>query len=47
MKPRWTIIEAAGIQSVKIRSALTCEIQTGVCGLLRPRPCARHAGQHR
>jgi DNA-directed RNA polymerase subunit beta' len=29
-------IEAAGIQSVRIRSPLTCEIQTGVCGLLRP-----------
>jgi DNA-directed RNA polymerase subunit beta' len=40
-------IEKAGIQSIRIRSALTCEIQTGrLRRLLRSRPCPRHAGQH-
>ena len=41
-------IEAAGIQSVSIRSPLTCDLRTGVLrGLLRPRPRPRYAGQHR
>ncbi len=34
-------IEKAGIQSVRIRSALTCEIQTGVCGVCYGRDLAR------
>jgi hypothetical protein len=38
----------AGVQEVRIRSVLTCEAEVGVCAqVLRPRPCARHAGQHR
>uniref|UniRef100_UPI0028A59C47 DNA-directed RNA polymerase subunit beta' n=1 Tax=Agrobacterium sp. TaxID=361 RepID=UPI0028A59C47 len=35
------IIEKAGIQSVRIRSALTCEIQVGVCGVCYGRDLAR------
>ena len=35
------IIEKAGIQSVKIRSALTCEFQTGICGVCYGRDLAR------
>ena len=34
-------IEKAGIQSIRIRSALTCEIQTGVCGVCYGRDLAR------
>jgi DNA-directed RNA polymerase subunit beta' len=34
-------IEKAGIQSVRIRSALTCEIRTGVCGVCYGRDLAR------
>ena len=34
-------IEAAGIQTVKIRSALTCELQSGVCGVCYGRDLAR------
>jgi DNA-directed RNA polymerase subunit beta' len=34
-------IEAAGIQSVRIRSPLTCEIQTGICGTCYGRDLAR------
>ncbi|WP_306120765.1 MULTISPECIES: DNA-directed RNA polymerase subunit beta' [unclassified Roseitalea] len=34
-------IEAAGIQSVKIRSALTCEMQSGVCAVCYGRDLAR------
>jgi DNA-directed RNA polymerase subunit beta' len=34
-------IEAAGIQSVSIRSPLTCETQTGICGGCYGRDLAR------
>ena len=34
-------VEAAGIQSVKIRSALTCEMQSGVCAVCYGRDLAR------
>ncbi len=34
-------IEKAGVQSVRIRSALTCEIKTGVCGTCYGRDLAR------
>ena len=34
-------IEAASIQSVRIRSALTCEVQTGICGVCYGRDLAR------
>ncbi|NTE67226.1 DNA-directed RNA polymerase subunit beta', partial [Agrobacterium tumefaciens] len=34
-------IEKAGIQSVRIRSALTCEVQIGVCGVCYGRDLAR------
>ena len=34
-------IEKAGIQSVKIRSALTCETRTGICGICYGRDLAR------
>ncbi|MCY6380873.1 DNA-directed RNA polymerase subunit beta' [Hoeflea prorocentri] len=34
-------IEAANVQSVKIRSALTCEVQSGVCGTCYGRDLAR------
>ncbi len=34
-------IEKAGIQSVRIRSALTCEVQTGVCQVCYGRDLAR------
>ena len=34
-------IEACGIQSVQIRSALTCEVQTGVCQVCYGRDLAR------
>ncbi len=34
-------IEAAGIQSVRIRSPLTCEIQTGICAACYGRDLAR------
>ena len=34
-------IEAAGIQSVRIRSPLTCDIQTGICGTCYGRDLAR------
>jgi DNA-directed RNA polymerase subunit beta' len=35
------LIEAAGIQSVRIRSALTCEVRTGVCSVCYGRDLAR------
>ncbi|MCI5075475.1 DNA-directed RNA polymerase subunit beta' [Oricola sp.] len=35
------VIEQAGIQTVKIRSALTCELQSGVCGVCYGRDLAR------
>jgi DNA-directed RNA polymerase subunit beta' len=35
------VIEEAGIQTVKIRSALTCELQSGVCGVCYGRDLAR------
>ena len=42
------LIEAAGVQSVKVRSVLTCESQDRrLRRLLRPRPGPRHPGQHR
>ena len=34
-------IEKAGIQSVRIRSALTCEVRTGVCAVCYGRDLAR------
>ncbi|KAB0675728.1 DNA-directed RNA polymerase subunit beta' [Aureimonas leprariae] len=34
-------IEKAGIQSVKIRSALTCEVRTGICAICYGRDLAR------
>jgi DNA-directed RNA polymerase subunit beta' len=34
-------IEAAGIQSIQIRSALTCELQNGICGTCYGRDLAR------
>ncbi|MDF2374538.1 MAG: DNA-directed RNA polymerase subunit beta' [Rhizobiaceae bacterium] len=34
-------IEAANVQSIDIRSALTCEIQTGICGTCYGRDLAR------
>src|SRR5690606_15877183 len=34
-------IEAAGVQSVRIRSALTCEMRTGVCATCYGRDLAR------
>ena len=38
----------AGVEAVKIRSVLTCEVaRRRVRPLLRPRPGARHAGEHR
>ena len=41
-------IEQAGIQEVKVRSVLTCElVRRHLRQVLRPRPRARHAGQHR
>jgi len=35
------VIEEAGIQQVKIRSALTCETRTGICGVCYGRDLAR------
>ncbi|WAJ30806.1 DNA-directed RNA polymerase subunit beta' [Antarcticirhabdus aurantiaca] len=35
------VIEKAGIQSVKIRSALTCEVRTGICAVCYGRDLAR------
>ena len=40
-EPHVVAIEEAGIQSVRIRSALTCEIQSGVCGVCYGRDLAR------
>ncbi|MFN4297655.1 MAG: DNA-directed RNA polymerase subunit beta' [Brevundimonas sp.] len=34
-------IEAAGVQSVKVRSALTCEADAGICGMCYGRDLAR------
>lgn len=41
LEPDVIEIEKAGIQSIRIRSALTCEIQTGVCGVCYGRDLAR------
>ncbi|MBZ0163000.1 MAG: DNA-directed RNA polymerase subunit beta', partial [Notoacmeibacter sp.] len=35
------LIEKAGVQTVRIRSALTCEVKTGVCGVCYGRDLAR------
>ncbi len=35
------VIEKAGVQSLRIRSALTCEIKTGICGTCYGRDLAR------
>jgi len=35
------VIEKAGVQSVKIRSALTCEVRTGICAICYGRDLAR------
>ncbi|BDA84808.1 DNA-directed RNA polymerase subunit beta' [Aureimonas sp. SA4125] len=40
-EPDVEIIEKASIQSVKIRSALTCEIRTGICAICYGRDLAR------
>ncbi|MBP0614728.1 DNA-directed RNA polymerase subunit beta' [Jiella mangrovi] len=40
-EPDVEIIEKAGVQSVKIRSALTCEIRTGICATCYGRDLAR------
>ncbi|MDX1732031.1 MAG: DNA-directed RNA polymerase subunit beta', partial [Aurantimonas coralicida] len=40
-EPDVEIIEKAGIQSINIRSALTCEIRTGICGTCYGRDLAR------
>ncbi len=37
----WTQIEKAGVQSVRIRSALTCELRIGVCAVCYGRDLAR------
>ncbi len=40
-------VEAAGVKTVKIRSALTCETQNGICGKCYGRDLARGTpGQH-
>ena len=42
------LVEGAGVQSVKIRSVLTCETKVGVCGACYGRDLARgHPGEHR
>ncbi|NKF32738.1 hypothetical protein HER21_40640, partial [Pseudomonas sp. BGM005] len=41
LEPDVIEIEKAGIQSIRIRSALTCEIQTGVCSVCYGRDLAR------
>lgn len=41
LEPDVVEIEKAGIQSIRIRSALTCEIQTGVCSVCYGRDLAR------
>ncbi len=40
-EPDVVAIEAANVQSIDIRSALTCEIQTGICGTCYGRDLAR------
>ncbi|RZL70187.1 MAG: DNA-directed RNA polymerase subunit beta', partial [Rhodococcus sp. (in: high G+C Gram-positive bacteria)] len=40
-EPDVEVIEKASIQSVKIRSALTCEIRTGICAICYGRDLAR------
>ncbi|WP_061938760.1 DNA-directed RNA polymerase subunit beta' [Aureimonas sp. AU22] len=35
------VIEKAGVQAVKIRSALTCEVRTGICAICYGRDLAR------
>ncbi|WP_062018366.1 DNA-directed RNA polymerase subunit beta' [Aureimonas sp. AU4] len=35
------VIEKAGVQSIKIRSALTCEVRTGICAICYGRDLAR------
>jgi DNA-directed RNA polymerase subunit beta' len=40
-EPDVDAIEAAGIQAIKIRSALTCEMQSGVCAVCYGRDLAR------
>ena len=41
LEPHVVEIEKAGIQSIRIRSALTCEVQTGVCSICYGRDLAR------
>jgi len=41
LEPDVIEIEKAGIQSIRIRSALTCEVQTGVCSVCYGRDLAR------
>ena len=36
------LIEKAGVQAVKVRSVLTCETRTGVCGACYGRDLARN-----
>ncbi|MBB4000794.1 DNA-directed RNA polymerase subunit beta' [Aureimonas pseudogalii] len=40
-EPDVDVIEKAGVQSVKIRSALTCEVRTGICAVCYGRDLAR------
>jgi DNA-directed RNA polymerase subunit beta' len=40
-EPDVVAIEAANVQSVEIRSALTCEVQSGICGTCYGRDLAR------
>ena len=35
------VLEAAGVQAVKVRSALTCEAEAGICGMCYGRDLAR------
>jgi len=41
LEPDVVAIEAANVQSVQIRSALTCEVQSGICGTCYGRDLAR------
>ena len=46
-EPQVEAIVTAGVQELRIRSVLTCELTNGVLRqVLRARSCPRHAGQH-
>ena len=40
-EPLVDLVDAAGVQSVKVRSSLTCEAETGICGACYGRDLAR------